>query len=229
MIVALISQAATYDLAGDHSILPSWEVNITCVDWLNRCNDPNKKGVMAYTTNPETRGDEKGIFMDTITFCPTGAFLDPTSNIESCATRIAKFEHSALYTESGHLYNYRCWGKYCKESFEEGKSLVLTLLGYVVLHELFHLNSLSRVSNRGHVYDRWVVFYHVDNPRVKKKMLAYGPEHTKILGTYPGITAGIYAATNVGNTVSPSHAYVSTLSQHLVYQGDYLPNPPFNP
>lgn len=108
IITALIRQAATYDLAGDHSILPSWEVNITCVDWKNRCGDPRRQ-VLAYTTNPATRDGEQGIFMDTIAFCPDGAFLDPKSEIESCAKRIAKWEHSR-YAESGHLYNYQCWG-----------------------------------------------------------------------------------------------------------------------
>lgn len=39
-------------------------------------------------------------------------------------------------------------------------------------------------------------FYQVDNPKDKLKVLAYGPEYTKILATYDSITTGILAATN---------------------------------
>ena len=84
-------------------------MNITCIDWKNRCGNPRRK-VQTYTTNPETRGGEKGSFVDTIAFCPNSEFFDPKSNMESCADWIAERE-KMKFSESSHMQNYQCWGK----------------------------------------------------------------------------------------------------------------------
>jgi hypothetical protein len=74
---------------------------------------------------------------------------------------------------------------------------VLTCSGWVVLHELFHLNSLSRVSSTGHVYDRTLEYYEAgDTSTVKMKVPAYGPSYTKILANYASVAVGGYVATN---------------------------------
>jgi len=50
MWIGLVHYATTYGVAGKYNPFPTWEVNITCSDWKDRC----KNGVQAYTTNPET-------------------------------------------------------------------------------------------------------------------------------------------------------------------------------
>ena len=70
----------------------------------------SRRKVQAYTTNSETRGGEKGSFVDTIAFCPKSEFFDPKSNMKSCADWIAKWE-KMKFSESSHMQNYQCWGK----------------------------------------------------------------------------------------------------------------------
>jgi hypothetical protein len=64
---------------------------------------------MATATNPESRGGVKGIFMDTITFCPEGPFLDTSTRIKSCPVLLAQYEHAQV-SVSEDMYNYQCWG-----------------------------------------------------------------------------------------------------------------------
>ena len=107
---ALIKNAATYNIIDPDSSWPAWEVNITCIDWKNRCTGK----VMAYTTNPQSRRGQAGIFMDTITFCQNGPFLEESGVIESCPVLLHRYE-KLPFTYSGNLVNYQCWGK-CLDS-----------------------------------------------------------------------------------------------------------------
>ena len=75
---------------------------------------------------------------------------------------------------------------------------ILKTLGYVILHELFHLNSLSHVSDAmgtGHVYDRWIKIKDGNTGRMRT-IAAYGPILTKVLAKYESVATGLYTATN---------------------------------
>lgn len=66
--------------------------------------------------------------------------------------------------------------------------------GYAVLHELFHLDSLSKVATTGHVYDLQIQYK--GNGPTYGKANVYGPFFTKILAQWGGADVGKYIATN---------------------------------
>lgn len=62
-----------------------------------------------------------------------------------------------------------------------------------MLHEMFHLDSLSKVSSEGHISDLGV-FYETGG--VKRKYQAYGTVKTKVLALWPNDDVGKYVVTN---------------------------------
>lgn len=69
------------------------------------------------------------------------------------------------------------------------------LIGYVILHELFHLDSLSRVSNGGHIEDLGVRYKSGFDDKIRKHQ-AYGPVRTKVLALWPEDDLGKFIVTN---------------------------------
>ncbi|KUJ18826.1 uncharacterized protein LY89DRAFT_732372 [Mollisia scopiformis] len=169
-LLALITQASIYGLAWGWN--PShWSVNISCVDWKGRCAPPGKKGAVAYTTNPETRDGKEGIWMDTMTFCAE-FFDEKTQYMGSCDALLVEVQNIYnRYETFGNLDLYRCWG-------------------YVVLHELFHLNSLSRVADTGHVWDR-KVWYYAPGADIPERKVVYGVILSKVLALLQDRRTGI--------------------------------------
>jgi hypothetical protein len=65
----------------------------------------------------------------------------------------------------------------------------------VILHELFHLDSLSKVSGQGRIKDRDIRYQSGFDP-VKKWYPAYGPTRTKVLAGWPKDDLGKWIVTN---------------------------------
>jgi hypothetical protein len=57
------------------------------------------------------------------------------------------------------------------------------MIGYVVLHELFHLDSLSQVGNQGHIEDLRMAYGPEGSDRVIYRRV-YGPLMTKIMAAW---------------------------------------------
>jgi hypothetical protein len=70
-----------------------------------------------------------------------------------------------------------------------------SLTGYVILHELFHLDSLSSISDGGHIEDLGVRYASGFDPIVRKYQ-AYGPVRTRVLALWPKDDVGQFVVTN---------------------------------
>ena len=69
------------------------------------------------------------------------------------------------------------------------------MTGYAVLHELFHLDSLSKVSTQGHIYDMRFQYKPEGSPTFKWAT-AYGALLTKVLAAWGNDDVGKYVAIN---------------------------------
>ena len=65
--------------------------------------------------------------------------------------------------------------------------------GSIMLHELFHLDSLSKVSTEGHITDIGVYY---QSGKIKRRYQAYGAVRTKVLALWPKDDVGKYVVTN---------------------------------
>ena len=63
------------------------------------------------------------------------------------------------------------------------------------MHELFHLDSLSKISNGGHIADLGVYYQSGFVPQARKYQ-AYGLARTRVLALWPNDDVGQYIVTN---------------------------------
>lgn len=71
----------------------------------------------------------------------------------------------------------------------------MCIIGYVILHELFHLDSLSSRASTGHIEDIGVRYLRNGYSTIRK-FQAYGPVITKVLALWPDDDVGLYIARN---------------------------------
>ncbi|KAH6717820.1 hypothetical protein BKA61DRAFT_670249 [Leptodontidium sp. MPI-SDFR-AT-0119] len=76
--------------------------------------------------------------------------------------------------------------------------------GHTVLHELFHLDSLSKVATAGHISDRKIRYKDSKNDTGYRR--AYGPEDVKLLASWANSEVGKYEVTNADNLAQYSLA-----------------------
>ena len=67
-------------------------------------------------------------------------------------------------------------------------------LGHTVLHELFHLDSLSKAATTGHITDRKIRYKDYKNDTGYRR--AYGPEDVKLLASWANSEVRKYVVTN---------------------------------
>ncbi|KAF2813742.1 uncharacterized protein BDZ99DRAFT_567487 [Mytilinidion resinicola] len=124
----------------------------------------------AYTTN------HNGVLVATINWCPS--FFSLPTCVDQAAKTIAAYPAGS--EDRLNLNNYQC-------------------RGYVALHELFHIDSMShRVAYAvNHIYDRKI---RVKNPVTGLLITvnAYGPQYTRTLARWT-IRTGWWVVTNADN------------------------------
>ena len=67
------------------------------------------------------------------------------------------------------------------------------MTGYALLHELFHVDELSKAGTQGHIKDLSIEYWHGQIPTWRA---AYGPTFTKVLARWDNVNVGKFVVTN---------------------------------
>lgn len=192
---AVLDNAATFQLAYRWN-WRAWEVNVRCDDWLNVCiKGCMPSDVIAYTNNPgnEVKNPNfKSPTMNTINFCKLNFF----TKTPTCKKSMKDWGSARNTNPKEGLINYQCQG-IKNFYFLLGKMYLMVDLGHTVLHELFHLDSLSKVATTGHITDRKIRYKdYKDYKNDTGYRRAYGPEDVKLLASWANSEVGKYMVTN---------------------------------
>ncbi|KAL5325966.1 hypothetical protein ACEPPN_007102 [Leptodophora sp. 'Broadleaf-Isolate-01'] len=122
--------------------------------------------------------------MNTINFCKLNFF----TKTPTCKKSMKDWGSARNTNPKEGLINYQCQG-------------------HTVLHELFHLDSLSKVATTGHITDRKIRYKdYKDYKNDTGYRRAYGPEDVKLLASWANSEVGKYMVTNADNIAQYSLA-----------------------